>query len=88
MRFEIRAKKKAVKFISTIPDDQKKRLKELFLTLKEEPVPVKSADVAKLRGFQNIYRIRIGKIRVVYEVKWKEKTLLIHRISFRKDAYK
>jgi len=37
---------------------------------------------------QNIYRIRIGKIRVVYEVKWKEKTLLIHRISFRKDAYK
>lgn len=88
MSFEIKAKKKALKFISTLPEEYKKNIKKLLLILKEEPVPVKSADVAKLKGFENVYRIRIGKIRLVYEVKWKEKNILIHRISYRKDAYK
>ncbi|MCD6513096.1 MAG: type II toxin-antitoxin system RelE/ParE family toxin [Thermoplasmata archaeon] len=41
-----------------------------------------------MKGFDNIYRIRTGRIRIVYEIKWKEKIILIHRISYRKDAYK
>lgn len=77
-----------MKFLSTLPVSYKKNIKNLLSILKEEPVPIKSADIAKLKGFENIYRIRIGKIRVVYEVKWREKIILIHRISFRKGAYK
>ena len=88
MSFEIRAKKKALKFVSALPETHKKNIKKLLLILKEEPVSIKSADIAKLKGFENIYRIRIGKIRIVYEVKWKERIILIHRIGFRKDAYK
>ena len=88
MSFEIKAKKRVITFIAKISAKQKKKIEELLLLLKDEPVPVKSADVAKLKGFDNIYRIRIGKIRIVYEVKWKEKIILIHRISYRKDAYK
>ncbi len=88
MSFKIKAKRRAITFISKISEKQKKKIKELLFLLKDEPVPVKSSDVAKLKGFDNIYRIRIGKIRIVYEVKWKEKTILIHRISYRKDAYK
>lgn len=88
MSFEIKAKKKALKLILNLSEAHKRKIKELLLILKEEPVPVKLADVAKLKGFENIYRIRIGKIRIIYEVGWKEKIILIHRISFRKDAYK
>ena len=88
MSFEIKAKKKALKFISALSETHKKNIKKLLLILKEESVPINSTDIAKLKGFENVYRIRIGKIRIVYEVKWKEKIILIHRISFRKDAYK
>ena len=61
MSFEIRAKKKVLKFLSTLPVSYKKNIKNLLSILKEEPVPIKSADIAKLKGFENIYRIRIGK---------------------------
>ncbi len=88
MSFKIKAKKRVITFVSKIPTKRKKRIENLLLLLKNEPVPVKSADVAKLKGFDNVYRIRIGKLRIVYEVKWKEKIILIHRISYRKDAYK
>jgi len=88
MSFKIKAKKRVITFIAKISDKQKKKIEELLLLLKDEPIPVKSADVAKLKGFDNIYRIRIGKIRILYEVKWNEKIILIHRISYRKGAYK
>lgn len=85
MNFKIKAKKRAITFITKISDKQKKKIEELLLLLKDEPVPVKSSDVAKLKGFDNIYRIRIGRIGIVYEVKWKKKIILIHRIGYRKD---
>ena len=88
MSFKIKAKKRVITFIAKISDKQKKKIEELLLLLKDEPIPVKSADVAKLKGFDNIYRIRIVKIRILYEVKWNEKIILMHRISYRKDAYK
>ena len=88
MSFKIKAKKRVITFIAKISAKQKKKIEELLLLLKDEPIPVKSADVAKLKGFDNIYRIRIGKIRILYEVKWNEKIILIHRISYRKGAYK
>ena len=40
------------------------------LITEEEPVPIKSLDVAKLKGEKNKYRIRKGNFRIVYEVIW------------------
>ncbi|MBU4373606.1 MAG: hypothetical protein KJ714_04035 [Euryarchaeota archaeon] len=33
----------------------------------EDPVPIKSLDITKLKGEKNKYRIRKGKFRIVYE---------------------
>jgi len=44
-------------------------------------------DVCKLKGYDNTYRIRVGKLRMVYEVLWVERTILIHCIGSRKRAY-
>lgn len=86
MSFEIRIKKRALKFLSNLKNE-KENTERLFLLLKDNPVPAKSLDVSKLKGLKNTYRIRIGKIRIVYEVKWDERMILVHRISFRKDVY-
>jgi len=45
----------------------------LFKILKSNPIPYKKYDVAKLKGYRNTYRIRLGKLRVIYEVDWAEK---------------
>lgn len=87
MTFEIRIKDKPLKFISSLQKSDRERLKVAILVLKDEPVPVKSLDVAKLKGEKNAYRIRKGKFRIVYEIAWQQKIILIHRIGFRGDIY-
>ncbi len=55
MTFEIRIKDKSLKFVSSLQKSERERLKEAILILKDEPVPVKSLDVAKLKGEKNAY---------------------------------
>ena len=41
-----------------------------------------------MSGYDDTYRIRtIENQRIVYEVMWKEKTILIHYVGARKKAY-
>ena len=88
MTFEINIKDKSLKFISSLQKQDRARLKESMLVLKEDPVPIKSLDITKLKGEKNKYRIRKGKFRIVYEVIWEQKVILIHRVDFRGDVYK
>ncbi len=88
MSFEINIKDKSLKFISSLQKRDRERLKEAILVLKDDPVPIKSLDIAKMKGEKNTYRIRKGKLRIVYEVIWEQKLILIHRVDFRGDAYK
>ena len=42
----------------------------------------------KLRGAQNLYRIRIGDYRVIYRIESRKKTVIIYYIRHRKKVYK
>ena len=88
MSFQVNIKKKALKFVSKLDKKDKERLRKALLLLKEDPIPIKLLDVAKIKGEKNTYRIRVGKIRVLYEVLWNDKVILIKRVDFRKAAYK
>lgn len=88
MSFQVSIKRKALKFVSSLDKKDKKKLKKALLLLKEDPVPVKLIDISKIKGESNTYRIRVGRVRVLYEVLWNDKTILIKRADFRKSAYK
>ena len=60
---------------------------DAILILKEDPVPFRLLDVVKLKGFDNVYRVRLGGLRVVYAVGWNERRILIHYIGPREAAY-
>ena len=49
--------------------------------------PMQSGSV-KLSGAEALYRIRIGDYRVIYGVDHRSKTVLVHYIRHRKDAYR
>ncbi|HSA98593.1 MAG TPA: type II toxin-antitoxin system RelE/ParE family toxin [Candidatus Nitrosotenuis sp.] len=85
--FEINAKKSVLKSINKLDLKTKEKLKEIFVTLKANPVPVRTHDVAKLKGYDSIYRIRIGNLRLVYEVCWADKKITIHKIEPRESVY-
>ncbi len=88
MTFEINIKGKSLKFISSLQKHDREHLREAILVLKKDPVPIKSLDITKMKGEKNMYRIRKGKFRIVYEVIWEQKLILIHRVNFRGDVYK
>lgn len=85
--FTVKIKRKALKNLAKIDQEQKRRLKETIFLLKNDPLPFKKTDICKLKGYDNTYRIRIGNMRIVYDVLWKQKTILIHYVGTRDKAY-
>jgi mRNA interferase RelE/StbE len=85
--FTLKTKRSALRKLAKIGNSQKQKIREVLLTLKNDPIPFKKADVCKLKGYDNIYRIRIGSLRLVYEILWNEKVILIHYVGPREKAY-
>lgn len=85
--FALSIKRKALRKLAKLDQRQKHRIKTTILILKNDPIPFKKTDVSKLKGFENTYRIRVGNLRIVYEVLWNQKTILIHYIGPREKAY-
>ena len=60
------------------------RLKPRILALGEDPRPPQAV---KLTG-QNAYRIRVGDIRVIYEIHDRVLLVVVLRVAHRRDVYR
>jgi len=83
--FKLKPSKRIRKQLEKFERKSKLNLLDLFLKLKENPVPVKEFNVVKLSGSKNTYRIRIQRIRIIYDVYWKEKKIEILKVDRKKD---
>lgn len=83
--FEVIFTKKAAKRVQNLENSHKKKLKEIILTLRENPF---SYPYKKIKGEENMYRIRIGKFRILYEVDEKNSLIIIFKVERRERAYK
>ena len=54
------------KFIKSLDKKTRQRLLEKILEIKKSPSI--ASNVKVLKGFKNVYRLRMGKIRVIYRV--------------------
>ena len=84
MSYKVVIPKPVQKQLSALPKNQRDRLITDIRLLAEVPRP---SGVKKLKGYENIYRIRVGDYRVIYEVKDQEMLVLIIRNVHRRDAY-
>ena len=85
--FTIEIKRKALRKLTKLDKKRKETIKEIISTLKLYPIPFKKADVSKLKGYDNVYRIRAGDARIVYEILWARRTIIINYIGPREKAY-
>ncbi|MBI5674866.1 MAG: type II toxin-antitoxin system RelE/ParE family toxin [Nitrospirae bacterium] len=81
-KFEIEFSRSAAKDYKKLPKDYK-TLIDLVLSKLIQGVPV---DIKPIAGEENIYRIRVGKYRILAAVI--ENTILITKIGPRGDVYK
>ena len=78
----IRFEKAALKFLQKQDKPTKERLTRV---IKELP---KGTDIKKLQGYNNLYRTRVGNIRILYSIKETLKIINIENIDNRGDVYK
>ncbi len=84
MTYTVIIPKPVQKQLDDLPEKQRERLLTDIRLLADVPRP---SGVKKLKGYENMYRIRVGNYRVIYEIQDQEMLVLILSSIHRKDAY-
>jgi mRNA interferase RelE/StbE len=88
MKFNVEIHKRVLKDLKDLPKSNLEKFKELIETLKTNPIPKEKFDIKRLKGSDDVYRVRIGKFRVQYVVLWEDKIVVIRKVSRREGTYK
>jgi mRNA interferase RelE/StbE len=75
----------ALRELRALPKATAKRIVSSVEKLAAEPFP---PGVKKLAGRENLYRIRVGDYRVLYEVHKTVLVILLVRIAHRREVYR
>ena len=84
--YSVKIKNSAQKEIRKLPNKElRDKIVSIINGLYINQVPDESK---KIKGSNNIYRIREGSYRIVYQLYKSELLILVIRVRHRKDAYK
>lgn len=85
--YKIIPHKRVIKFINKRTAKDKKRIREKFTALQQNPYPNNaSTDIKKLKG-QNGFRLRVGDYRFLYDVQENELIIYMEDADNRGDIY-
>jgi mRNA interferase RelE/StbE len=84
MGFTVYLSRRASKTLNRLPKQIRERILNRLRELEANPFP---GDVARVRGLEDAYRIRVGGHRVLYRILWEEGVILVFRITPRREAY-
>ncbi len=84
MTFAVEFSRQAKKYLRNLDKAIATRCLAEIERLKEEPFP---RDAIKVKGEDKVFRVRVGKYRILYEVYNESETLLITKIDLRGRAY-
>jgi mRNA interferase RelE/StbE len=84
-RYEVVFRPSADRALRRLAVDAQRRIVLAVADLADEPRP---PGVVKLVGGENLWRIRVGVYRVVYEIHDDRLVVLVLRVAHRKDVYR
>jgi mRNA-degrading endonuclease RelE of RelBE toxin-antitoxin system len=82
MTFKILIHKNA---FSSVPDERKLQIKE---AIKELINPLPGGNKQEIKGKSNVYRLRVGKYRIIYIIDFDSNEVLITEIITAEQAHK
>ncbi|MBM4019359.1 MAG: type II toxin-antitoxin system RelE/ParE family toxin [Planctomycetes bacterium] len=68
-----------------LPQDVARRVTVCILALAEKPRP---PQMRKLKGILNLWRVRLGDYRVVYQIEDDRLLIVVIRIGHRREVYR
>jgi mRNA interferase RelE/StbE len=82
--YQVRLKKPAEKYLNKLNGKMYRAVRSKIEELKINPLP---GDAVPLKGYSHTYRIRLGSIRIIYEIHQGELIILIIDIGSRGQVY-
>ncbi len=83
MPYEVLLHREASKELLELPGPIYRRIQAGLIELQTEPRPRRAA---KLRGHENLWRLRFGRYRVIFHVDDSEHVVTVVRIALRSEA--
>ncbi|WP_447977308.1 type II toxin-antitoxin system RelE family toxin [Candidatus Nitrospira bockiana] len=71
--------------LAKLPLDIRSRVTDVLFALEHDPRP---PGVTKLAGGHDVWRVRVGSYRILFEIDDPAQTVLVLRIAHRRDAYR
>lgn len=87
MTYRVILHRSVLKSLKHAPDNMKVKFYDLVEELKFNPVPSERFDIKKLKGRRNMFRVRLGEYRVIYELEKGELLILIIKFGKRENVY-
>jgi mRNA interferase RelE/StbE len=90
---KIKLSKSSDKFLSKLDSSNQKTVIEKINILKlcletQKVFPPEELDIKKLKGnLSGFYRIRVGKMRVIFQIRRETSEIFIYDINFRGNVY-
>jgi mRNA interferase RelE/StbE len=83
--YEIEITRTAETRLKQLPRQDQERAVRAIIALADEPFPRGSR---KLFGYDDVFRIRVGQVRVIYSVSGQRLIIIILKIGHRRDVYR
>jgi len=83
--YRIEVSATAEKQIRKLKREDQIRVLRAIRPLATEPIP---PGTRKVRGYDDIYRIRVGTFRILYQIQGRRLLIIILKIGHRRDIYR
>ena len=83
--YEVEISRTAEKQLRKLPPQDQLSVARAVVALGQEPFP---RGVRKLTGYDDVYRLRVGRYRVLYSVEESRLVFIILKIGHRKSIYR
>ncbi len=87
MKYAFRWREHAVRQLRSIPQPAALTILQALTPLGDDPRRP-DANVKKLAGYEDRYRLRVGDYRVIYEIMDDQLVILVVRVGHRREIYR
>jgi mRNA interferase RelE/StbE len=85
MAYAVLLRPAAERDLAKLPSDIRSRVTQSLFSLEHNARP---PGITKLTGSANLWRVRVGDYRILFEIDDPAQTVLVLRIVHRRDAYR
>jgi len=83
--YRVEISRSAEKVLRSLPREDQSRIARAIGALAEDPLP---QGARKLSGYDDVFRIRVGRYRVLYSLETGRLIVIILKIGHRRDVYR